>query len=408
VISYEKVKECFNALEGNYSQPNLQTNKAQLNTIFSQDYESIAFAIEPTELISITYNMLLWDLIQDEFIYFNSLSVMYRSLEQVLLKPLNFPVATICKKVFSLVNHLRKSRIFSQSKFISAFYNAFNSLGENIRVIDPEVLREYLKPFMKTLQVVLHQEMEMAQEEEQRNLEKKSASSFLKGFEELFKVSRVRTLFINEEELKEPLVRLVEYLNDRLQQTTFSYLRAPQVVHQTLLLYGSLFTIIKYPSLNELCAASIPSFEQTALVKMLFSMLFMASKQETISQEFKLSMEGILSNCSRMIEVQSEASIFPSDQDYYLELYFKMHFDQDAKFGQPANIEFAMCLAKLVKSLLTPGHGPQTKHLNKMSKLKISSVIRLYNDMMAQVNKMNLDEVPLRRLLEVLLSILKG
>ncbi len=408
VISYEKVKECFNALEGNYSQPNLQSNKAQLNTIFSQDYQSIAFAIEPTELISITYNMLLWDLIQDEFIYFNSLAVMYRSLEQVLLKPLNFPVANICKKVFSLVNHLRKSRVFSQSKFIAAFYSAFNSLGENIRVIDPEVLQEFLKPFIRTLQALLYQEMELALAEEKKSLERKPVSSFVRGLEELFKVSRLRTLFLNDEQLREPLVRLVEYLVDRLQQVAFSFSRAPQVVHQILLHFGTLFTVIKYLSLNELCAASISSFEQTTVTKMLFSLLFTTSKHDSISQEFKTAMDGILSNCSRMIEVQSEASIFPSEQEYYLELYFKMHFDQDSQFAQPANIDFARSVAKLVKTLLTAGTAQNKKHLNKMGKLKISSVIRLYNDMMQQVNKMNLDEVPLRRLLELLLSILNG
>lgn len=408
VISYEKVKECFNALEGNYTQPNLQNNKAQLNTIFSQDYQSIAFAIEPTELISITYNMLLWDLIQDEFIFLNSLAVMYRSLEQVLLKPLNFPVSNICKKVFTLVNHLRRSKLFSQPKFIAAFYHAFNSLGESIRVIDPEVLREYLKPFIRTLQALLNQEMEMALAEELLSVEKKPSASFLKGLEELFKVSRVRTLFLTEEQLRDALVRFVEYLKDRLQQVSFSFSRAPQVVHQILLHYSSLFTIIKYHSLNELCTASIPSFEQSTLTKMLFSLLFTASKHEPINQEFKSAIDIVLSNCSRMIEVQSEAQVFPSDQEYYLELYFKMHFDQESKFAQPVNIEFARSVAKLVKCLLTAGEGQNKKHLSKMGKLKISSIIRLYNDMMVQVNKMNMDEVPLRRLLELLLSIIKA
>ena len=408
VISYEKVKECFNALEGNYTQPNLQNNKAQLNTIFSQDYQSIAFAIEPTELISITYNMLLWDLIQDEFIFLNSLAVMYRSLEQVLLKPLNFPISNICKKVFSLINHLRRTKLFSQAKFIAAFYHSFNSLGESVRVIDPEVLREYLRPFMRTLQALLNQEMELALAEEMHSVEKKPGASFLKGLEELFKVSRVRTLFLTDEQLRDALVRFVEYLKDRLQQVSFSFSRVPQVVHQILLHYSSLFTVIKYQSLNELCAASIPSFEQSTLTKMLFSLLFTASKQESISQDFKSGIDNVLSNCSRMVEVQSEAQVFPSDQDYYLELYFKMHFDQDSKFVQPTNIEFAKTVAKLVKCLLTAGDGQNKKHMSKMGKLKISSIIRLYSDMMVQINKMNMDEVPLRRLLELLLSILKA
>ena len=410
-LAYEKIQGYFGKLGGNYTQANLGHHRIEVNLILSQDFESLLYLIPAQELVYITYNMLLFELIDDETTYFNTVSHMYRCLEQLMIRSFDFDVPKICKKIFSLIKRLRGSSNYNQITFIHLFYNSFNCFGEKIVSIDPEVALEYLRNVFGVIQAFSSAEYEIMAKSGSTHLNKSLRIGFNRGIQEVFKVAKYRALFTSDEALKERYCLFVENLSDKLQQTSFTNASGSMKQYFTLSMFYTILEMIKYPSINSLCSEMVPSFSQDALIKMMLSLIYIMTKEPLEDEEIVYQTESVISNCCKVMETQSEQpqgeGKEEADHDFYFQLYFKLHFDQDSKLVTVDNIQTCLSLAKFINCILKVSGPSFSRQMVKKYWVEFSSILRLYNDLSTVMQKLGKDESMVRKLLGVMIEIIK-
>lgn len=87
VIPYERAKECFVKVNRDYSIQNLKLNRLDINLILSQEFAALAGACESRELVELCYNMLLYDLVDEEGTFYNTIALMLQGIQQLLIPP---------------------------------------------------------------------------------------------------------------------------------------------------------------------------------------------------------------------------------------------------------------------------------------------------------------------------------
>lgn len=405
-IPCERTTACIQKIGGNYSIQNLEHHRPELIVVLSQDFGTISMAGDPRELIYICYNMLLYELIEEEFPLYNTLGLMMQSLESILLRPFDFEVDKVCKKYFSLLKKIVSSAKFNSTVIVQMFYNSFNSIGNQIYMIHPDTLKEYLMYFFPFLRVIIELELEVDKVNETNQ---KNYVSPIKGFEDLFRINKLRNFLIADENLRSLWVNFFESVYQILTQQNSKKVMASRRIQYVAHWFAVLTEIAKYRSLVDILSRSGMGFYREALIKSVLSQLYVSVKSESITPAVRDSFINIFNNCAKMLQADSQEANNPIDDiEYYTRIYFMFHFEEGQRFVQPDNIELCLVLARFFKSMVE--HSAQGSHNTvKRFRVEFSSVVRVYSDCLPHVTKTrgSQGEIEGRRTIQTLLDLLK-
>lgn len=230
----------------------------------------------------------------------------------------------------------------------------------------------------------------------------------IKFFEDVFRVGRVRALFQSESLLSDSFVKFFLSINNALLNISLNKVgSSPGKLYFALNWLNCMIEITKYQSLQDLLSVSgHGSYNRETTLQSIFTLVFVSCKHDQPGPDLKTALQRCLLNCCKLLEAEPGETEQVEDAEYFLKLFFKLHFDEDAQFVQAANLELCIGLCRLIKGVIIHSvHG--VKIILKKYKLEFNSVIGRYNKLLSTVVKIPAYEVACNQSLNTLLSILK-
>ena len=114
VMPYEQAFDCFQKINKEYSIMQLRIYLREILAVLGQDYAAIEGSCHPRELVDTCYHMLLYNLIEEETVFYNTIGLMLQALERLILPPEDNNIGPVFKKVFALLLKILKSIDLSQ------------------------------------------------------------------------------------------------------------------------------------------------------------------------------------------------------------------------------------------------------------------------------------------------------
>lgn len=403
-LPYERMTACLKQLNEDYSMQSLGANRNELNVMMSQNFDTVTEAVECRELIYICYNMLLFDLLEEEYTFYNTLSLMLQSLEMVMLKPFEFDINLVCKKIFALLKKMIETLKSTQLIVLQIFYNSFTSLSKQAYLMSDDVIKDYFMAVLPFFETVISVEWSLCESGQHLLADTKHNLTPMAGFRDFLVLNLFRKMLVRDDELREAFLKLMDILNNQLLQVSFLKISGTKKQEFTTTWFAVFIDLLKYKSIKEMCEENIPGFNKEGLLKTVFSLIYVTCKNGSPHQSISLLLESILTNCCRLIDPtecpEEEKPI--QDNEFFFKLYFKMHFDPDSNLVSEKNLDLCYHLALFVRAL----GKVSSKSLRKKIKMEVSSAIGLYNQLMISIKKLNSKTPEDNRTLKTLLELL--
>lgn len=410
LISYEKAHEAFSKINDDYSINNLRMNRLEINTNLKQDYEAIAGSCRSRVLVETCYHMLLFDLIDEETTFYNAVGLMLQGLEKLVLPPEDNDVKKIFKKVFALLLTILNSVQFSQIDVLEMCYNSLNLIGEKIYFAYSDTLTDYLVVVFDFLENVIPIEFGFIERGEKSSKLKPHQIFPLNFFQDLFRIATVRTMICSNEVLRDSFSKFFCSLYNTLLQISLNKVASPKKQMFSLTWFGIVLEIAKFPQL-QLTLESLEKYSgynRETVIQSIFTLIFMTCKHELPSPEVKIMIKQVLSSMERILQMMTDDENVKKieDSEYFLKVYFKLHFDEESQFLQPSNFDICLHLNKFIRGIIQCAtKGP--RHILKRYSVEFNSAIKKYNGLLPSAIKAKIGEIECRGSLEVLVSILK-
>jgi hypothetical protein len=391
ILPPERTQNLLEKLAHDYTPANLQLHKSEIFLVLSQQFEDIAsgFGADYRELINLCYNMLLHDMQEEQNVYFNSIVIMLQSLETILIRAFEFDIDKICTKVFTMLKKIISRESPSKGIVSQMFINSFNGLAQKIFTIEPADIREYLYQSIDLIRHVVEAEHNTyaGQSSRANPLDNHFTPSItpIEGLELVLRHSQYRRLIIEDEYLWTPFSKLMSFMHDFLLQTSFNRIAGTRKQLFTVTYFAIFLSVVKHNSIQTALKHSIPGFSAENLIKTLLSLLYVSFKTDSMTSGVKDMFLTCFHNStkvfSRYVDFNMENEDKIQDYEFYLKVYFGLHFDPDSQFLTVRNLQLAQCLLQFISQVLECAY--LVSHtIYKDSWAEMSAVLQAYKLLM--------------------------
>lgn len=411
IIPYEKAYECFSKINKDYSIRNLKVNMIEINMILDQEYSSISGACQPKDLVELCYHMLLYDIIEEKTIFLNTIALMLQGMEKMILPPEDGDSGKLFKKSFAMLLSILKSMRDSRISILDSCYNSFNAVADRLHLTYEDTLTEYLISVLQFIENALGIEYADMNKTEKSRKDRNHTIYPVKFFEEIMRVSRIRVLICQDDRLRDAFVKFYASLNNTLLQISLNKVVGTKKQLFTATWLSIVLEMVKYPSMDRLLenTAANTGYNRETIFQSVFTLIFVSCKHDVPSQEVKEVIKQALMNLHKMVSQASSGinNLKPiTDTEYFLKVYFKLHFDEDSQFLRATNMDICPHLTRFIKDIvICSEQGP--KQVLKKYGLEFNSAIRRYNELLPSLHKLRGYQALCNESLKTFISILK-
>lgn len=391
ILPPERTQNLLQKLAHDYTPANLLRHKSDITLVLSQKFEDIVsgFGADLKELILLCYNSLLHEMQEEEHIFYNTLSILLQSFEAVLCQSYEYEADKLCGKVFVILKKILSRDSPSKSVVSQMFFNSFNQLGQKLFSIDPTDLREYLHQALELIRNLVEGEYNtftaQSSRSHQTDVQVVQTITPMEGLELLMRHSQFKRMIVEDEYLWVPFSKLMGFMHDFLLQTSFNRIAGTKKQLFTVTYFAVFLSAVKHKSIQTALKLSIPGFSAENLIKTLLSLLYVSCKTDTMTTAVKDMFLCCFHNSTKVfswyVDFNTDNEEQIQDYEFYLKLYFGLHFDPDSQFLTIRNLQLALCLLQFITQVLECAYLV-TQSIYKDCWAEMSAVLQAYNQLM--------------------------
>lgn len=361
ILPPERANNLLEKLARDYTPATLRRHKADIALVLSQPFEEIAsgFGTDFQQLAQLCCSMLLNDMEEEENGFFNTISIMLQSLQTLIISAYEDQLDKTCARVFTVLKKLLANDSASKSVVSQMFFNSFNRMASKAVTIETSDLREYLHQSLEVVRSLVENEFNTftAQSTRSHNIDAHPPSLVtpMEGIELFLRHAQHRRAIIEDEYLWTQFSKLMSFLHEVLLQTSFNRIAGTKKQLFTVTYFAVFLSAVKHKSIQTALRESIPGFSAENLIKTLLSLLYVSCKTDSMSTAVKDMFLCCFHNSTKVFSqyvdfVDEEQKI--QDYEFYLKVFFGLHFDPDSQFLTVRNLQLAQCLLQFVTQVL--------------------------------------------------------